>query len=113
MTTYTFQRGETIAVALDAVQGDPLSVTSVTAALKPVAAGRTLVDPGAAVAAVFTVANRAAAVGIPAGWTLSLPAAISAALVAGTYLADAKLIVAGGVTITEPVAIRLIDAVTT
>ena len=112
MTTYTFQRGETVSVALDAVQGDPLTVTSVTAALKPVAAGRTMADPEAAMAAAFAVSSRVAAGSIPAGWTLSLSAAISAGLAAGTYLADAKLIVAGGVTITEPVAIRLIDAVT-
>ena len=112
MTTYTFQRGETVSIALDAVQGDPLTVSSVTAALKPIAAGRSMIDPGAAVAASFTVTNRAAAAGIPAEWTLTLAAAVSAGLAAGTYLADAKLIVAGGVTITEPVAIRLIDAVT-
>jgi hypothetical protein len=106
MTTYTFQRGETVSLALDAVQGDPATVTSVTAAMKPVAAGRTMIDPTAAVAATFVVSNRVG------GWTLTLSAATSAALVAGTYLADAKLIVAGGVTITEPVAIRMIDAVT-
>ena len=112
MTTFTFQRGETVAIALDAVQGDPLTVSSVTAAMKPVTAGRTMIDPGAAVAATFVVSNRVAAAGIPAGWTLTIPAAVSAALAGGTYLADAKLVVAGGVTITEPVAIRMIDAVT-
>jgi glutamine synthetase len=112
MTTYSFQRGETVSLALDAVTGDPATVTSVTAAMKPVAAGRTLVDSGAAVAASFSVTNRVAAGQIPAGWTLTLSAAVSAALAAGTYLADAKLVVAGGVTITEPVAIRMIDAVT-
>ena len=112
MTTYTFQRGETVLLALDAVQGDPATVTSVTAAMKPLAAGRTMVDPGAPAAASFTVSSRAAAGGIPAGWTLTIPAATSASLPAKTYLTDAKLIVAGGVTITEPVAIRLVDAVT-
>lgn len=112
MTTYTFQRGETVSLALDAVQGDPLSVSSVTAALKPLIAGRTMVDPAAAVAATFVVSSRIAAGQIPAGWTLTISAATSAALAAGTYLADAKLNIAGGVTITEPVAIRMIDAVT-
>jgi hypothetical protein len=112
MTTYTFQRGETVSLALDAVQGDVASVSSVTAALKPLSAGRTMVDPGAAVAATFSVSNRAAAGSIPSGWTLTIPAAVSAGLAAGTYLADAKLSVAGGVTITEPVAVRMIDAVT-
>jgi hypothetical protein len=112
MTTFTFQRGETVSIALDAVTGDPLTVSSVTAAMKPVAAGRTMIDPGAPIAATFAVSPRAAAGQIPAGWTLTIPAAVSAALAGGTYLADAKLVVAGGVTITEPVAIRMIDAVT-
>jgi hypothetical protein len=112
MTTYTFQRGETVSLALDAVQGDPAMVTSVTAAIKPVAAGRSMIDPAATVAATFAVSNRAAAGGLPGGWTLTIPAAVSAALASGTYLADAKLVVAGGVTITEPVAIRMIDPVT-
>jgi hypothetical protein len=29
MSPYTFQRGETISLALDAVTGDPLSVTAI------------------------------------------------------------------------------------
>lgn len=112
MTTYTFQRGETVLLALDAVQGDPTSVSSVTAAMKPVAAGRTMIDPAAAVAATFAVTTRAAAGDVAGGWTLTIPAAVSAALAGGTYLADARLVVAGAVTITEPVAIRMVDAVT-
>jgi hypothetical protein len=106
MTTFTFQRGETVLLALDAVQGDPATVTGVTATMKPVAAGRTMVDPGAAVAATFSVVTR------PGGWTLTIVAATSAVLAAGSYLADARLVVAGTVTITEPVVIRMIDAVT-
>lgn len=112
MTTYTFQRGETVLLALDAVQGDPSTVTGITAAMKPVAAGRTMVDPAAAVAATFAVTTRAAAGGLPGGWTLTIPAATSAGLAGGTYLADAKLVIGGAVTITEPVAVRMIDAVT-
>ena len=112
MTTYTFQRGETVLLALDAVQGDATAVSSVTAAMKAVAAGRSMIDPASPVAATFVVTARAAAGGLPGGWTLTIPAAVSAALAGGTYLADAKLIVAGAVTITEPVAIRMIDAVT-
>lgn len=111
MTTFTFQRGETVSLALDAVQGDPATVTSLTAAMKPVAAGRTSVDPAASVAAAFSVSSRVAAGGVPAGWTLTISAPASAGLSAGTYLADARLVSAGGVTITEPVAIRLVDAV--
>ncbi len=112
MRTYTFQRGETVLLALDAVQGDPLTVTSVTAAMKPVAAGRTMIDPAVAVAATFVVTTRVAVGGMPGGWTLTIPAAVSVGLAGGTYLTDAKLVIAGAVTITEPVAIRMIDAVT-
>jgi hypothetical protein len=36
MTTFTFQRGETVSVALDAVQGDPATVTAISAAMKSV-----------------------------------------------------------------------------
>ena len=101
-----------MSLALDAVQGDPATVSSVTAAMKPIAAGRSMIDPAAAVSATFTVSNRAASGGLPGGWTLTIPAATSAGLAGGTYLADAKLIVGSSVTITEPVAIRMIDAVT-
>ena len=41
MTPYTFQRGETLSLALDAVTGDPLAVTAIDAVLKAVPPGRT------------------------------------------------------------------------
>ena len=111
MTPYTFQRGETLLLALDAVGGDPLTVSAITASMKKVSPGRTGVSPGTPVAANFDVVLRAAAGNIPAGWTLSIAAANSAALTAGSYLADARLSVAGGVVITESVAIRLVESV--
>ena len=111
MTPYIFQRGETISLALDAVSGDPLSVSAISAAMKAVAPGRTSVSAGAPVAALFTVTPRAAAGEIPPGWTLTIPAAISAGLIAGAYLADAKLSVAGGVIVTESVALRIKESV--
>ncbi len=112
MTPYIFQRGETISLALDVVSGNPLSVSSVTAQMKAVPPGRTTVPSGTAIAANFTVTSRAAAGDIPAGWTLTIAAATSATLTAGAYLADALLNVAGGVVITDQVAIRIRDAVT-
>lgn len=111
MTTYTFQRGETVSIALDAVQGDPLTVSSITAAMKPIAAGRSSIDPAAPVTASFAVSARVAAGGNPAGWTLTLNAAASAALAAGTYAADARLTIGSGVVITDPVMIRMTNAV--
>jgi hypothetical protein len=107
MTPYIFQRGETIQLALDAVTGDPLSVTAISAVMKAVPPGRTGVPDGAPVAANFVVFPRTAAGDVPAGWTLTIDAAASANLAAGSYLADARLEVAGGVIVTESVAIRL------
>lgn len=112
MPPYIFQRGETISLALDAVTGDPLTVTAIDAAMKAVPPGRTGVPDGAPVAAHFSVAARAAAGDIPAGWTLTVDAATSAALEPGAYLADARLQVAGGVILTDPVAIRIRPSVT-
>lgn len=112
MIPYVYQRGETISLALDAVSGDPLSVSAVTAQLKAVPAGRTTITATTPVAATFAVSARAALGDIPAGWTLTIDAATSATLAAGAYLGDAKLIVAGGVVITDTVSLRLRDAVT-
>lgn len=112
MTPFVFQRGETLSLALDAVSGEPASVTALTAHLKALPAGRTSVPADAPVAAAFTIISRAAAGDIPAGWTLTIAAPASAALPAGAYLADARLEVAGGVIVTDPVALRLRDAVT-
>ena len=67
---------------------------------------------GTPVAASFTVSPRAAAGDIPAGWTLTIPASVSATLSPGAYLADARLEVAGGIVVTESVALRLKPSVT-
>jgi hypothetical protein len=112
MTPYTFQRGETISLALDVVTGDPLSVTSISAVMKAVPPGRTAVPQGAPVAATFSISPRVSQGDISPGWTLTLPAATSASLSPGAYLADARLEVAGGVIVTEPVAIRIKASVT-
>jgi hypothetical protein len=112
MTPYIFQRGETIVLALDATTGDPLSVSSISAAMKAVPPGRTGVPDGAPVAATFSISPRAAQGEIPPGWTLAISAATSANLTPGAYLADARLEVAGGVIVTEPVAIHIKPSVT-
>jgi hypothetical protein len=111
MTPYIFQRGETISLALDAVTGDPLTVTAISAAMKAVAPGRTSASAGTPVAAAFAISPRAAMGDIPPGWSLIVDALISAALMPGNYLADAKLTVGGGVIITETVAIALRESV--
>ena len=82
--TYMFHRGETLSVALDCVSGDAAGVSAVTAAMKPLAAGRTAPDP-AALAVPLTVTARAG------GWTATLAAAACAALAPGSYALDARL----------------------
>jgi hypothetical protein len=112
MTPFTFQRGETVSLALDAVTGDPLSVSAITAVLKAVPPGRTAVPQSAPVAATFAISPRAAAGDIAAGWTLTISAATSATLSPGAYAADARLVVGSGVIVTEPVDIRIKPSVT-
>jgi hypothetical protein len=111
MTPYTFQRGETISLGLDALTGDPLTVSAISAGMKAVAPGRTSVAETQPVAAVFSIFPRAASGDIPAGWTLTIPAATSAMLVPGSYLADARIEIAGTVIVTETVAIRIVQSV--
>ncbi len=112
MIKYTFQRGETISLALDAVTGDPLVVTGISAAMKAAAPGRTGVAPDAPVAAVFDIAMRTADGETPGGWNLTIPAVQSSNLAPGNYLADAKLTVAGGVIIADPIGICIKAGVT-
>ncbi len=110
--TYTFQRGETVALALAVVSGDPAIVGTVSAAVKLATEGRALPDPAAPVVATFDVAFVAAVGADPARWLLTLTPTVTAALPAGHYLADARLSVGGGVAITETIGLRLRDAVT-
>ena len=112
MTNFVFQRGETISLALDAVTGDPLLVTAISAAMKAVAPGRTGVSTTAPVAAAFNITARAAVGDIPPGWNLTVGAAQSALLPAGHYLADARIEVGGGVIVTESIGLHLRESVT-
>ncbi len=111
MTPYTYQRGETISLALDAVTGDPADVSAISAAMKPILPGRTDASADTAFAASFVVTPRPASGDIPPGWILTIPALVSANLVPGAYIADARLEVAGGVIVTDAIAIRLRQSV--
>lgn len=92
-TVYTFQRGETVLIALDVVSGDQTTVTSITGSLKQQLA------PGTETP--FNISARAG------GWTLTIDAGISATLAAGFYLAQATLEVPGQIVKTDPVQVRL------
>ena len=113
MNPYTYQRGETISLALDAVTGDPAIVTAISSAMKPVSPGRSEASANAPFAASFAIAARPASGDEPAGWTLTIPALVSASLSPGAYIADARLEAAGGVIVTDSVAIRLRQSVST
>ncbi len=95
-----FRVGEDIAVALDAAVGDPTTVSAISARMKPakVLGNRlSLDDNAAAIDLAVTVQG-------PAGWLISLDHTASASLAPGIYGIDAKLIVAGGVEMTEQTA---------
>lgn len=112
MPPFVFQRGETISLALDILSGDVALADAIVAEMKALPPGRTTPPPDAPPAARFAIASRAATDDVPAGWTLTIPAATCAGLPAGAYVADARIEVGGGVVLTESVAIRLREAVT-
>ncbi len=97
-----FRVGEDIAIALDALAGDPATVTAISAAMKPALVGdnRLILDDDAT-ATVLTAIPQADP---GAGWTIALPAAQSALLEPGLYGIDARLTIAGGVEITDSTA---------
>ncbi len=111
MQTYVFSRGEDIVMALDAVSGDPASVTAIRAALKPGAALRATLPPESPATTSFQISSRAAQDDNAPGWTLLVPALQSATLKAGGYTADARLEIGAGVVVTQPIAIRLREPV--
>ncbi|HEX8444068.1 MAG TPA: hypothetical protein VF631_10535 [Allosphingosinicella sp.] len=109
MVPFEFARGETISLALDAVEGGVAGVTSVTAKLKVVGPGGSVVSSGLGTA--FEVSARAAAGEDPGGWTLTIGAAQSAALKPGLYRADARMEIGSGVVITDAISLRIIEPV--
>ncbi|SMF70485.1 hypothetical protein [Allosphingosinicella indica] len=109
---YVFQRGETISLALDAIEGDAGSVSAIAADLRPLSNGRVEATEDAPIAASFTISDRAAEGDDPGGFNLVITAAFSADLSPGLYIADARVTVAGGVIVTDPVTLRIAEPVT-
>lgn len=109
-----FRKGEDIVLALDAMTGDPSTVSAVTAAMRKVrfyGTGLTIED-GEPIA--VTVTARAAQGNVPGGWTLLVPASVTRDLDLGTYGFDARLEIGSGVEITDQTAvINLSEAVLT
>lgn len=116
MMTYTFRRGETFLLALQIVAGDPATVATLTAALRPaLVSDPSQVDPAQAKVADFTVALQSAASdgSYPAFWLLTLSASSSAALQIGSYLVDGRLTLSDGtIDITEPLRLVVTEPAT-
>jgi hypothetical protein len=92
-----FRIGEDIALALEPAAGDPLTVTGITARMKPaLVSGNRLALDDTAAGTAMQVASQGAE-----GWVLSLDHGATAALAAGLYGIDARLVFADAVEITE------------
>ena len=95
-----FRIGENISVALDAIAGDPATVTNIAASIKPAkVSGNRLVLDDTASETDMTVTSQGSA-----GWLLSISYAASAGLAAGIYGIDAKLYFASAIEKTEQTA---------
>jgi len=112
VATYTFKRGETILLALDIVSGERASVDSVAAKLRALEPGTTELAADAALAATFDVTPRDAAGDVPAGWNLQIDATPSAALPAGRYLADARMMLGSAVETTTSILVVIEEPAT-
>lgn len=112
LTSYRFARGETILLALDAIEGNAGDSSSQAAKLRRLAPGATVLDADDEIAAAFTVTYRAVNDDIPEGWNLTIAAAESADLEAGRYLADMRLVVGSGVETTDPVIVEIYEPAT-
>ena len=93
----SFRIGEDVSVALDALTGDPATVTAITAKMKPakVAANRIVLDDSATGISMAVIPQGSA------GWLVSLAHTATTGLAAGVYGIDARLTFAGGVEMTE------------
>jgi hypothetical protein len=112
MIPYPVRRGETLTLYLEAVSGDPTTVSAVVSKLKPAQSGAT---PPASVAAAavlqVTAQTTSPGTGILPGWYVTLTASQSAALPVGTYYADAGYQVGGAQAVTDTIVIQVFDAV--
>lgn len=88
---FAIKQGATLALELDAMQGDVGTVTSAQASLRKLKGPSQLLTGAEPEAADFTVTARAAAGAYPAGWTLKLLPSVTSGLETGLYVADARI----------------------
>ena len=93
----SFRIGEDVSVALDALTGDPASVTAISARMKPakVTANRIVLDDSASAMNMQVTARGTE------GWIVTLSHTDTASLTSGIYGIDAKLTIAGAIEMTE------------
>ena len=106
---YTFRRGETITLPLDITGGTTADVSAVEAWLRYSPYRPSCVDESMTKVAEFEVSEQDGGV----GYLFTLQSGVSDTLEDGYYVADARLTIAGGIVITTPVAIRILEPVTT
>lgn len=112
--TYTYRQGETITIALDALEGNISLITDITANIALLDRGdEELSAKEVAESIPMDVTNRPMLGEIPAGWDFTLEPQVSATLEPGDYRVDAKIEVGGGIEITgESARIRITRAAT-
>jgi hypothetical protein len=105
--TVTFRRGEPITLRLEVVSGSPSGIT--LAAVLKRKRGSALPAEDEPDAGTFTTSFVAASGGDPAYWLLTMA---SAALAAGRYATDARLVQASAtVQITSPITVVLLESI--
>lgn len=109
---YTFQRGETVLMAIDVATGDKDNVSAISADLRKLDPGKWELKPTAAVAASFTLVEREAAGAVAEGWDATISAADSLDLTAGYYLADVRMTISGVVIIDDSIVIEIKEPAT-
>lgn len=105
---FTVQRGETLSLALDDLDGIAGTVTGIVSTLRAWQFNGPVGDD----LATLAVTTRAAADGNPGGWTVTLSATQCAALEPGVYAVDARLTIGSGVIKKGPIVFTLVEAVT-
>ena len=99
----SFRIGEDVVIALDIVEGDAAAIGTITAGMRRMVAinAQLRPDPIAVI-----VSPRAASGSIEAGWNLTVPANVTAALAPGLYGIDAKMTATtGSIDITDSTAV--------